>query len=285
MTTCCGQPPAELLGDLVAEGLGALGVVRPDVDVDERPVLLLAGDLAGQPVDVVVVALDGDQLAAVDRGGEDLLLLQVARDEHQERMPARAAAAATALARLPVEGQASTVKPSSRAAASATATTRSLKECVGLPESSLTHRVFMPSSRGEVVGADQLGAAGVDVRGVGDVGGHRQQRRVAPDVVRAGLDLRAQGLAAERRSRTRPRAGRSTRYRRRAGRVRRGVRTRDRTARRRGRGRRRAAGPERDGVEQNSSHDEAFLSSSPRMRDGIGTCWRRPRLGRDAVTR
>ena len=36
-------------------------------------------------------------------------------------MPARAAAAATALARLPVEGQASTVKPSSRAAASATA--------------------------------------------------------------------------------------------------------------------------------------------------------------------
>ena len=63
------------------------------------------------------------------------------------RMPARAAAAATALARLPVDGQASTVKPSSRAAASATATTRSLKECVGLPESSLTHSDRMPSSR------------------------------------------------------------------------------------------------------------------------------------------
>ncbi len=64
-----------------------------------------------------------------------------------ERMPALAAAAATALARLPVDGQASTEKPSSRAAASATATTRSLKECVGLPESSFTHSVFMPSSR------------------------------------------------------------------------------------------------------------------------------------------
>ena len=55
------------------------------------------------------------------------------------RMPARAAAAATALARLPVDGQASTLKPSSRAAASATATTRSLNEWVGLPLSSLTH--------------------------------------------------------------------------------------------------------------------------------------------------
>ena len=55
-----------------------------------------------------------------------------------EVMPARAAAAATALARLPVEGQASTFRPSSRAADSATATTRSLNECVGLPESSFT---------------------------------------------------------------------------------------------------------------------------------------------------
>ncbi len=63
-----------------------------------------------------------------------------------DRMPARAAAAATALARLPVEGQASTLKPSSLAAARATATTRSLNECVGLPRSSLIHSVRMPSA-------------------------------------------------------------------------------------------------------------------------------------------
>src|SRR4029453_5643239 len=63
-----------------------------------------------------------------------------------ERIPARAAAAATALARLPVDGQANTVRPSSRAALSATATTRSLNECVGLPESSLTHTDLGPSS-------------------------------------------------------------------------------------------------------------------------------------------
>nr|BFE67458.1 hypothetical protein GCM10020092_007590 [Actinoplanes digitatis] len=52
--------------------------------------------------------------------------------------PARAACAATELARLPVDAQANRVKPSSRAAVSATETTRSLKEWVGLAESSLT---------------------------------------------------------------------------------------------------------------------------------------------------
>ena len=63
-----------------------------------------------------------------------------------DRMPARAAAAATALARFPVDGQARTAKPSSRAAASATATTRSLKEWVGLPLSSFTQSRRMPSA-------------------------------------------------------------------------------------------------------------------------------------------
>ena len=60
-------------------------------------------------------------------------------------MPARAPAAATALARLPVEGHANTLEPSSRAALNAQATTRSLKELVGLVESSFTHRLVMPS--------------------------------------------------------------------------------------------------------------------------------------------
>ena len=40
-----GQAPAELLGDLVADGLGAFGVVGAEVDVDEAPVVLV-GDLA-----------------------------------------------------------------------------------------------------------------------------------------------------------------------------------------------------------------------------------------------
>src|SRR5437763_14682118 len=61
--------------------------------------------------------------------------------------PARAAWAATELARLPVEAQAKRVNPSPRAAVSATDTTRSLNERVGLAESSLTHNgAAMPTS-------------------------------------------------------------------------------------------------------------------------------------------
>ena len=62
-------------------------------------------------------------------------------------IPARAPAAATALARLPVEGQAKTLASSSRAALRAQATTRSLNELVGLVESSFTHSFSRPSSR------------------------------------------------------------------------------------------------------------------------------------------
>jgi hypothetical protein len=61
-------------------------------------------------------------------------------------MPARAPAAATAFARLPVEGQANTFAPSSVAALRAQATTRSLKEFVGLVESSFTQSLASPSS-------------------------------------------------------------------------------------------------------------------------------------------
>ena len=56
----------------------------------------------------------------------------------QHSRPRRAAWAATLLARLPVDAQASTLKPSSTARVAATETTRSLYDSVGwLTESSL----------------------------------------------------------------------------------------------------------------------------------------------------
>ena len=57
------RAPAELLGDFVAERLGAFRVEGPQVDVDEAPVVAV-GDLAAQAVDVVIGSLDGDQLRA-----------------------------------------------------------------------------------------------------------------------------------------------------------------------------------------------------------------------------
>ena len=55
-----GQPPAELLGDLKADGLRALGVIGTKIDVHESPVVAL-GNLRAQPVHVVVVAVDAHQ--------------------------------------------------------------------------------------------------------------------------------------------------------------------------------------------------------------------------------
>jgi len=60
--------------------------------------------------------------------------------------PSAAARAATALARLPVEEHESVVRPSSSALAAATATTRSLNECVGFAVSSLSQSSRTPSA-------------------------------------------------------------------------------------------------------------------------------------------
>ena len=60
--------------------------------------------------------------------------------------PSAAARAATAFARLPVEEHESVVRPSSSAFAAATATTRSLNECVGFAVSSLSQSSRTPSA-------------------------------------------------------------------------------------------------------------------------------------------
>ena len=63
----------------------------------------------------------------------------------QQSTPRRAAWAATLLARLPVDAQASTSKPSSIARVAATDTTRSLYDSVGwLTESSLMYSSLRP---------------------------------------------------------------------------------------------------------------------------------------------
>ncbi len=125
-TTCCGkrQPSCSAISKRV--GLGALGVVRAQVDVGEAPAVLV-GHLRAQAVDVVVVAADGDDARPVDRGAGDLAGLEVVGNEDVARR-GRGARRATRRcpARLPVEAHANTVKPSSTARVAATDTTRSL---------------------------------------------------------------------------------------------------------------------------------------------------------------
>ena len=81
-----GQAPAELFGGLEPERLRALRVVRPHVHVHERPGERLR-DLGAEPIDVVVVALHGDDLGAVGLGREDLRALEVVGHEHVARHP------------------------------------------------------------------------------------------------------------------------------------------------------------------------------------------------------
>ena len=69
---------------------------------------------------------------------------------------------------------------------------------------------------GQVAGVDQPGVAGIGGTEGGDVGRHRQQRRVPPDRLRTGFDL---GAGDRRDTRSRPRAGRSTPGTRRTGRA------------------------------------------------------------------
>ena len=81
-----GRAPAELLGDLEAEGARALGVVGPHVDVDEGPRLGLR-HLRAEPVHVVVGALDHHERRVVDAAADDLALLEVVRDEDDRLHP------------------------------------------------------------------------------------------------------------------------------------------------------------------------------------------------------
>src|SRR3990172_705054 len=75
-----GPPPAELLQDLVAVGLGTFRVVRPNVDVDEGPAVLVR-DLGAEAVDLVVGPLHRHQRRLVHERRDDLALLEIRRDE------------------------------------------------------------------------------------------------------------------------------------------------------------------------------------------------------------
>ena len=66
--------PAELLGDFEAVGLRAFRVVAAQVDVRKPPAVFFR-NLRAQPVHIVVVAFDGDDLRVVDAGAENLARL------------------------------------------------------------------------------------------------------------------------------------------------------------------------------------------------------------------
>ncbi len=182
------QPPAELLGDLVAERLGALGVVGPDVDVHERPAVLLAGDLRGEPVHVVVVAVHGDQRAAVHRGGDDLGPLEVGGDEDDRLHAGAGPGGGHRVGEVAGRGTGEDLAAELAGGRQRDRDDPVLEGVRRVAGVVLDPEVLDAELATEVVGLDQPGEAGLHVGARGDVGGHRQQLLVAPDVLGAGLD-------------------------------------------------------------------------------------------------
>ena len=80
------QLPAELLGDFEPMGLGALGVIGAQVDVDEGPAIFIA-DFSAQPIDVIIVAFDGYRFWTINGRADDFALLKAVRNEYVAAEP------------------------------------------------------------------------------------------------------------------------------------------------------------------------------------------------------
>ncbi|OLL73183.1 ComEC/Rec2-related protein [Pseudonocardia sp. Ae168_Ps1] len=185
------QPPAELLGDLEAQGLGALGVVGADVDVHERPVLVLGGQLGGEPVDVVVVAVDREQGAPVHRGRDDLRLLQRGGDEY-DRVPAGARGGGRdGVGQVAGRGAAEHREAELAGGGERHRDHAVLEGVRGVPGVVLHPELAHPERPGQVVGLDELRQPGLGVAVLLDGRRDREEVLVAPDRLRAGLDRRA----------------------------------------------------------------------------------------------
>ena len=76
-----GIAPSELLDDFEPHRLGAFGVVRAQVDVDEAPAIPIR-HLRAQAIHIVVVARDGQDRRVEDRGSEQLAGFEIVGNEH-----------------------------------------------------------------------------------------------------------------------------------------------------------------------------------------------------------
>ena len=126
-----GQAPAELLGDLIADGLRAFGVVGPQIDVHEAPLVLLA-DLRAEAVDLVVIAGDAHQARAEDVRAEHLGGLEIGGNEDPGLEAHARRLRGDGVGEIAGGGAAHDLEAERLGLRqSATATTRSLKESVG----------------------------------------------------------------------------------------------------------------------------------------------------------
>ncbi len=183
-----GNPPAELLGDLVPQSLRALRVIGPDVDVDEGPALFFSRDLSGELVDVVVGALDGDQGRVIDGGSQDFLPLEIVgyKDNRLDACPG--SGCGNSIGEVPGGRAGQNLKPQLAGRREGDCDDAVLERMRRIARVVLDPELFQTKIIREIAGIDQPGETGVGRAEGGDVGWDRQQRGISPDAPRARLD-------------------------------------------------------------------------------------------------
>ena len=181
--------PAELFGDFEAVGLRAFGVVAAQVDVRESPAVLLR-NLRAQPVHIVVVALDGDDLRVVDARAENLARLEIVRNEDVALQPeargVRRHAVGEVAGRRAAEHLESELDGTRR---------RNRDDAILVRERRMVDGIVLEIQLAdaqllrETIGFDERRESRIEAGARLAV--DRQQLAVAPQVLRARLDLRA----------------------------------------------------------------------------------------------
>ena len=181
------QAPAELLGHLVAQRLAALGVVGAHVDVHKRPpVVVVVGQLATQPVHLVVGAVNGHQRRPVDGGPDNLAALQVRRDKHHGAHPGAGGVGCHAACQVASGGAGNGLEPEFLGLGSRHGNHAVLERKRRVHAVVLDVQVVEPQPLAQVVCLEQRRVARHDVHGIIALGG--QQVGVPPDAQRPGLD-------------------------------------------------------------------------------------------------
>ena len=183
-----GELPAELLRDLERDRLRSLRVVRAQLDVDERPVEL-EGQLHAEAAAVVVRAVHGEDGRAVDRGGDELLRLEVCRDEDCGLDSLRGRTGGDRIGEVPGRRAGERRVPELERLGARHRDDAVLERVRRVRRVQLEEELADADRRCEPRRGDERREAGSEARLRRR--GHRKERRVTPDVRRACLDLGA----------------------------------------------------------------------------------------------
>ena len=180
------EPPAELLDDLEPDGLRAFGVVGAEVDVREPPAELVR-NLRAQPVHVVVVPANADDVRPEDGGPEDLPELEIVRDEDVALEPEARGMGGHAVGEVAGRGGAEHLEAELDRAGR-----RHRDDAVLVRQRRMVHGIIfyvqLPQTElpREPIGAHERRAPGVEARA--RLAGDGQKLPEPPDVLRPPLD-------------------------------------------------------------------------------------------------